>query len=146
MEQWRMSLPYTLEAERCMFQSNIDWNMQGGETEKQGKARCARELAQAERWARDNGLTFTWEDDWEIGSHVREYDGYEREPETCETCIAWDANGDVVASLGCVDDATPEYRRVIEAQLASEVMHSQQAERATLNGCPELRALVSYAA
>lgn len=143
MQQWTMSLPYTLEAEWHM-RDHAGFSVQADETTEQGRMRCARGLAQAEMWARKNGMTFEWEDDWEIGSHVREYDGYEREPDTCETCIASDADGKVVASLGCVDDATAEYRRVVEAELASEVLSRQRNERAALEGCPELRALVDY--
>lgn len=145
MEQWVMSLPYTLEAERHMYE-HAGFSVQTNETTKQGRARSARERAQAEKWARDNGMTFVWEDDWEVGSHVREFDAYDSEPETCESCIAYDRDGNVVASLGCIDDATPEYRRVIEAELASEAMHRQHNERATIARCPELRALIDYAA
>lgn len=92
------------------------------ETKQAGRARCARRLAKAERDARALGYTFEWEDGWSIGDHQREYgecyaDGG---PDTCETCLMRDQNGKVVQSLGCIDDATPAYRRVIEAELALE--------------------------
>lgn len=88
------------------------------ETEEEGKVRCARNLAEAEEWARGR-LHFEWSDDWSIGDHVKEFDCYDDGgPSTCETCIARDRMGDVVGSLGCIDDATDEYRRVVEAEIA----------------------------
>lgn len=93
----------------------------GKETKRQGYARQARELAKAERDARALGYTFEWQYDWSIGDHQKEFDCYEDGgPETCESCLMRDANGKVVQSLHCIDDATREYRRVIEAELALE--------------------------
>lgn len=90
------------------------------ETETEGKIRCARNLAEAEEWAKDR-LTFSWGDDWSVGDHVKEFDCYDDGgPTTCEDCTARDRMGDVVGSLGCIDDATPEYRRVVEAEIADE--------------------------
>ena len=61
---------------------------------------------------------FVWEDDWMVGDHQKEYDCYEDGgPETCELCVLYSAAGDVLAGLGCVDDATEEYRREIEQRL-----------------------------
>ena len=80
-------------------------------------------LADAERWAKDQGHEFVWRDDWEVGSHRDEYDAYDDEPSTCEWVEIVNAEGDPIGpSLGCIDDATPEYRRVIEAELAWEAM------------------------
>jgi len=91
------------------------------ETKAQGKARGARRLAKAERLARQLGYTFRWGDDWTCGDHTKEYDCYEDgSPETCEYCQMLDPAGKVVQSLGCIDDATREYRRVVEAELALE--------------------------
>jgi hypothetical protein len=65
---------------------------------------------------------FEWRDDWEVGSHVKEYgDAYDEEPETCElvllhvklSCGHWE----VVDSLGCIDDASDEYRRALEEDM-----------------------------
>lgn len=94
------------------------------ETRQAGRSRCARQLAKAERDASALGYTFEWSDDWGVGNHFREYgecykDG---EPSTCETCVCFGENGEVLASLGCIDDATREYRRVIEAELAFEAL------------------------
>ena len=83
----------------------------GGETLAQGKARCARAMAKAERDARAYGFTFEWSDDRSIESHY-----------TCESCMCCDSDGNVLASIGCVDDADANYRRVIEAELACEAI------------------------
>ena len=91
------------------------------ETKQQGMARGARRLAKAERDARALGYTFEWNDDWSIGDHSKEFDCYEDGgPDTCEYCLMRDENGKVVQSLHCIDDATREYRRVVEAELALE--------------------------
>ena len=90
------------------------------EAKRQGYARMARLLAKAERDARALGYTFEWQDDWSVRDHVKEFDCYTEQPSTCETCLMLDSNGKVVQSLGCIDDATREYRRVVEAELALE--------------------------
>jgi|SRR5579863_2281853 len=101
------------------FYRHARWSYGAGETEEQGRTRCARELAGAEHWAQSVGLTYLWESDWTVGSHVSEYDCYDEEPGSCETCVAY-LNGAVVTALGCIDDADDNDRRVIEAELASE--------------------------
>jgi hypothetical protein len=58
-----------------------------------------------------------------VTDHKAEYDCYaDGGPTTCETCTCYGADGAILASLSCIDDATPEYRRVVEAELASEAM------------------------
>ena len=90
-------------------------------------AATALALAKAERYANMHDLKFEWSDDWSVGSH-REFYGkgscYEdHEPSTCESCVLWNAaHTKVLASLSCIDDASAEYRRVIEAELALEAM------------------------
>lgn len=93
------------------------------ETEEEGHRRCAQESARDELLAKRAGITFEWEDDWSIGDHEREFgEAYaDGGPSSCEQCTAF-YKGEIVASLGCVDDATPEYRRVVEGQLASEAL------------------------
>ena len=106
------------------FREHAGWSYNPAtETAEQGRARGARALAEAEAWAAAAGVRFVWGDDWDVGDHVAEYDCYEEgEPATCERVLAY-LGGEVVAALGCIDDATPEYRRVIEAELASEARH-----------------------
>jgi hypothetical protein len=95
------------------------------ETEDQGRIRCAKALAKAEEKLRNSGAYVEWSNDWDIGSH-KDYYGkgscYEdSEPKTCESAVLWDSEGlYVLASLGCIDDADSNYRRVIEAELAQE--------------------------
>lgn len=87
------------------------------ETKAQGRRRCAVRLAEAEAAQRESGSTYAWQDDWDV-NHTKEF-GYE--PKTCESVTLWSSDGDrVLASLGCIDDATEEYRRVVEAELADE--------------------------
>lgn len=94
------------------------------ETAEQGRRRCAIAMADAEEKAKNLGWHVGWSDDWTCGSHVKEFgeDAYSEEPATCEAAILVDADGKVLASLGCIDDASPEYRRVIEAELASDAL------------------------
>lgn len=108
-------------------------------------ARCALELARAERWANDNGCTYTWEPDdpadlmdheywcndarrekagyWPDGQPHR-YGLHSRLAHThdVEGCVMRDASGIVLASLWGIIDASPQYRRVVEAELAAEVV------------------------
>lgn len=108
------------------FEENagFSWNPKA-QTREEGRRLCAVELARAEDHARELEITFTWTDDWSLGtSHADFYsrEAYpEGDPETCESCVAT-LEGEVVASLGCIDGATPEYRRVVEAELALEAI------------------------
>lgn len=107
------------------------------ETPDEGRLRGAISMASDERWAQSVDLTFQWSDDWAVGSHVTyfgpgsAYTDPDREPEICEVCVAF-LVGEVVASLGCVDEADQNYRRVIEAELAGEARWNidNAAERA----------------
>jgi hypothetical protein len=99
------------------------------ETPRQGRAKCARALAKAERDASALGYTFEWEFENSIpyedalGDHAywcdAEKNGEEHEHEIY-SCVAYNSEGGVVASLGAIIDPTREYRRVVEAELASE--------------------------
>jgi hypothetical protein len=104
------------------------------ETPEQGTLRNAVSLALAEKWANASGAAFMWEDDFTIGSH-REFYGPEsayanpdHEPETCETLTMYLPDPSpslesvqIVDMLGCIDDATDDYRRVCEAEMADNV-------------------------
>lgn len=106
-------------------QAGFSWNPET-ETEEEGRRRGARRLAAAEAWARTAGIEFAWADDWDV-DHRKEFECYDNGgPETCEMCEAR-LDDEVVASLSCVDDASHEYRRVVEAELASEVMETVTA-------------------
>lgn len=93
----------------------------GKETPEEGRLRNALEYATAEEWARDYDADYQWSDDWGI-DHVAEFpDAYDSEPETCEACLMY-IDGELVASLSCIDDADDNYRRIIEAELALEAI------------------------
>lgn len=80
-------------------------------------------------WAGSNGLRFQWEDDWSVGDHTAEYDCYDSgNPSTCESCVLMDRDGNILASLGCIDDADDDYRREIEGQLAYEALLTRDPE------------------
>lgn len=98
------------------------------ETPMQGRIKCARELAKAERAARDGGFSYQWEidtgrtsADWieagQDGSHGHS-------PWGTWQCSMYDAQGRTVAGLCGIDfgrDKEPwgdPYRRVVEAELA----------------------------
>jgi hypothetical protein len=82
--------------------------------------------------ARQAGYTFTWSPDkisvgW--SSHAEQYgpgSAYDpaqggTEPEQCEQADIIDPAGNVVGSLGCIDDADDDYRLEIENDLARDV-------------------------
>lgn len=86
-------------------------------------------------WAESIGVEFRWADDWLIDHD--EFDCYEDGgPESCEYCVAVAADGTILASLHCIDDATDEYRRVIEVELAGEAQWEleQMIRRALAGG------------
>jgi hypothetical protein len=92
----------------------------------QGKARSARRFAKAERDAASKGIRFEWEFDPDgcIGCDCGSDDcecSTGNDHETLE-CLAFDKAGKLVASLGSVCKPSREYRRVVEAELALEVL------------------------
>lgn len=100
------------------------------ETPMQGRIRCAKSLAYAERCARDAGASFDWSQDDQTSAEWISDDndgGRNRDPWYTWVCLARDANGKVFASLGGIDfgrDGEPwgdPYRRVVEAELACEL-------------------------
>lgn len=86
------------------------------ESAARGRTRCAVALADAEQRyleAHRNGeANCVWADDSESAA---EMDGAF---ETCESCRIVDGNGNHLASLHAITNATPEYRRVVRAELA----------------------------
>lgn len=100
------------------------------ETALQGRRRCARVTAAAERKAREAGCAFAWE----VDPYATSADWSDESPAWAQwTCVMYSAEGEVLASLGAVDfgrDGEPwgdPYRRVVEAELAAEVQ--ARAER-----------------
>lgn len=107
------------------------------QTAEQGRVEYAIALALAEEQAKGLGWEFEWTNDWGVGSHKDYYGAgscYEdSEPNTCEFCVCKDENGETLASLGCIDDATRDYRRVVEAELASEALAEYDHETEVLD-------------
>lgn len=92
------------------------------ETPEQGKIRCAESMARAEQAARNAGFSFQWcEDDLDSSEWCDERPAWKQ-----YACICYGPDGEIMASLSGVDfgrDGTPQnnyYRRVVEAELASE--------------------------
>lgn len=113
------------------FLSNAGYSVAEGENKRAGQVRCARALAKAEREGRDAGLSFQWEIDPQIDSSnwSDEEPAYEQ-----WVCTCYNAAGLMVASLGGIDfgrDGSPYgnvYKRVVEAELASEAIPQVQAQ------------------
>jgi len=83
-----------------------------------GRAQCALSLAKAENFAKANGFSFEWSDDPHGCSMCGCCPVEKRQP--VEVCLCRSENGSVVASLCGICGADKNYRRVIEAELASE--------------------------
>jgi hypothetical protein len=107
----------------AFFIANAGYNHSMNETREQGQLRCATALADAELWALEAGVSFSWDIDPEIDSS--DWDS-ENEPHATWACLAYDAQGTVIGSLGGVDfgpEGNPHastYRRVVEAEIALE--------------------------
>lgn len=106
------------------FKKHAGFSYGTGETPEQGRRRCARELAAAERAAADAGVEFLWEQD---DTTNEEWEGAEGAPFYYTwVCIAR-VDGETFASCGGIDfgrDREPwgdPYKRVMEAQLACEL-------------------------
>lgn len=113
----------------------------------QGRVRCARQLAAAERKARDTGLYFTWNptdylssewiaDNEDGGKNCNPWSTWDCmcHAPTIETAGADNEPGEVLASLGGIDfgrDGEPwgnPYRRVVEAELALEALDNLKGQ------------------
>jgi hypothetical protein len=93
------------------------------ETKAQGKMRCARLLANAEKQAARLGFSAEWMHDTVTSAEFNDNSNY-----ALWYCLLRDGSGKVVESLGGVDfgdGGTPwgnSYRRVVEAELALEAL------------------------
>lgn len=95
------------------------------ETPEQGRVRGARRLAEAEAWAKREGLSWRWEEDEDAVDSEGEWADW-----PCYWAALRDADGEILASLGGVmfadkgDETSDPYARVVTAELALEVMPS----------------------
>jgi hypothetical protein len=94
------------------------------ETPRAGRSRCARQLAKAERDAAALGYYFDWNEDDCIGCDCDNPECPCATGEIHESlcCIVRDENGKGLGSLGSICSSTREYRRLVEAKLASEAL------------------------
>ena len=87
------------------------------QTAEQGQTECAQRLAAAELAFMRSDARCEWADDSDSAAEMR----HEGEPfDTCEYCVIRTADGTHLASLHAITDASPNYRRVVRAQLAFE--------------------------
>jgi hypothetical protein len=95
------------------------------ETADQGRFKGAKDLADAEIYARDNDWVFTWEwdDCGDFDNHDEWCDIKGQHDHNIEACILRDANGNVLESLCSIVDADNNYRRAVEAELASQALY-----------------------
>lgn len=104
------------------------------ETREQGRIRCAIALAKAEIEASNVGLTFVW--DWDecpdLSWMSEEELAQEHEVLCCRIPDPENTRYSLASLCGIVD-ADANYRRVIEAELASEAMHEYDREIETLD-------------
>jgi hypothetical protein len=112
-------------AEQFFFDNaGYSWNP-AIETRDEGKLRCAKAMAQAEREAAEAG--FSW--DWQIDSCTDSFDFSDEEPYALWICVCHSLEGKPLASLGAIDfgrDGNPwsnPYRRVVQAELALDALH-----------------------
>lgn len=109
------------------FFENAGWSYDPKkETSDQGKLRCAQALAHAEAEARKRGWSVCWDYDPEP---YQRGDAEERVPDEVFVAILYDENTIPRASLGGIGDPTPEYRRVIAAELAHEALLEEKDPR-----------------
>jgi hypothetical protein len=106
----------TLTPAEQFFYDHAGYSWRVDQTEEEGHLETARQLAQAEEWARVHGLTYLWAEDWTV-HHSKEFG---QDVDSCEYVELVNEDFDVLASIGCVDDSDADYRRVIEAELALE--------------------------
>lgn len=95
------------------------------ETPEQGRVRCAKDLAAAETYAKDHDWSFdwSWDDGGDLGDHSEWCDMEYQHDHNIEVCMLRGADGNVLEALGGIIDADNNYRRVVQAELASQALY-----------------------
>lgn len=135
LQGYRVFLDDPLKSDREFFYEHACWSYDPKtETKEQGRWRCADALAEAEAQARARGWSYEWYVDPDIDS--REFSD-SRPHWSLWMCVLHDKNGEHLESLSGIDfgrDGTPwsgnPYRRVVEAELASNTLSSHQSVEA----------------
>lgn len=123
-----------LTAAQLFFYENAGYSVGKGETQEQGRIRCAIELAQAEKYARNLEWEFIW--DWDECpdlSWMTEEEQAEEHEVLCCRIPDPEKPRYSLASLSGITDPDSNYRRVIEAELASEALAEYDKEIDTLD-------------
>ena len=104
------------------------------ETAEQGHIRCAKQLAEAEQYARNLVWVFEWEFDQDPDFSWMTDEERKQEHEVLCCRIPDPENMRFsLASLCGITDPDSNYRRVVEAELASEALAEYEREIETLD-------------
>ena len=104
------------------------------ETSEQGRLRCAKELAEAETVGQRLGYVFEWEFDENPDLSWMSDEERERDHEVlCCRIVDPENENHSLASLCGITDPNRNYRRVTEAELASEAIATLDHEIETLD-------------
>lgn len=116
----------TLTPDEQFFFDHAGWSHNPKtETSEEGHIRCAVALAAAERRLMVHANAWCeWAEDTDGVSDLRT----DRETYTTCECACIRIDGIVVASLGCIVDATDDYRRVFRAELALEAFPEEKTQ------------------
>lgn len=116
----------TLTKQERFFYENGGYSVAQGETQGQGKIRSAKEHANAETWALQEGYTFEIEPDAYADESFMDDETQEYQDEwrgKAWQTLMYGPGGNIVQSLGgSYGDA--HYKRVVKAELALEEMKS----------------------
>jgi len=114
------------------FYNNAGYSWGQGETAMQGRERRAKALAAAEKHAREHDWAFEWNID-ELGCSGCDCKSTDcpcstGEPHETLYCVLWTTGerNEIIASLGGICKLTDKYKRVVEAELASEALHNER--------------------
>jgi hypothetical protein len=124
----------SLTPDQLFFYEHAGYSVAQGETQEQGRIRCAMKLAKAEAYAQTLGYEFEW--DWDQVADLSWMSDEEREQEhEVLRCRIPDPErpNHSLASLCGITDPDSSYRRVIEAELAEEAVAELDKEIETLD-------------